>query len=314
MTTATLKKPAVKKQKQKPDEKLVEELINLMESGKNPWIKEWDCRNGGKHQNLHTGHIYSGQNPALLSFYQVARSYPLPLWVPPGQAKTRGWIPRKGSKACYIVKPNMFTVEVENSFGEKVKEMRLSNFSFMALFNVKDLVGVDLLETINRHLGETTQPKPEPERMEKCEKLFAAYHAREALETQWLGSKACYSPSLDIVTMPERNSFHSGHALYSTWAHELAHSTGHKKRLKRPMLGAFGADSYAKEELVAELAAYLISHELNINSDVQNHANYLKSWITCLRKDRNFLFTSLKQAQAAKEYVLHPKKEKTNDN
>ena len=52
MTTATLKKPAVKKQKQKsqekkltPEELLVKELITLMESGKNPWIKEWDCRN-----------------------------------------------------------------------------------------------------------------------------------------------------------------------------------------------------------------------------------------------------------------------------
>jgi len=111
--------------------------------------------------------------------------------------------------------------------------------------------------------------------MENCEKVFAGYHRRETLETQWAGERACYSPSLDIVTMPERKKFHSAHALYSTWAHELAHSTGHSKRLKRDLTGMYGLDKYAKEELIAELAAYLISDELQINSDEKNHANYL---------------------------------------
>ena len=147
--------------------------------------------------------------------------------------------------------------------------------------------------------------------MENCEKLFAAYHRRETLETQWSGERACYSPSLDIVTMPERKKFHSAHALYSTWAHELGHSTGHSKRLKRDMSGMFGLDTYAKEELVAELCAFLIADELQINSDTQNHASYLQSWIKCLRKDPSILKDSLKQANAAKNYILHPKEDKT---
>ena len=311
MTTATRSKAKPKSKKPTPEEKLVEELITLMESGKQPWRKEWDCTNGGKQQNILSHHIYTGQNPALLAFYQMARGYPLPLWAGGGQIKSKGWKIRKGSKACYICVPSKYQIEVENTFGEKIKESRTGGFYFSPIFNVKDIEGEDKDEIIARHQGEADQPRPEPERMENCEKAFAAYHRRETLETQWSGERACYSPSLDIVTMPERKKFHSAHALYSTWAHELAHSTGHSKRLKRDLTGMYGLDKYAKEELKAELAAYLISDELQINSDEKNHANYLQSWIKCLRKDPSTLKDSLRQANAAKNYILHPKEDKT---
>tara|TARA_Y100001937_G_scaffold109752_1_gene154747 strand:+ start:1107 stop:2045 length:939 start_codon:yes stop_codon:yes gene_type:complete len=312
MTTATRSKAKPKSKKPTPEEKLVEELITLMESGKQPWRKEWDCTNGGKQQNILSHHIYTGQNPALLAFYQMARGYPLPLWAGGGQIKSKGWKIRKGSKACYICVPSKYQIEVENTFGEKIKESRTGGFYFSPIFNVKDIEGEDKDEIIARHQGEAEQPRPEPERMENCEKVFAEYHRRETLETQWAGERACYSPSLDIVTMPERKKFHSAHALYSTWAHELAHSTGHSKRLKRDLTGMYGLDKYAKEELIAELAAYLISDELQINSDEKNHANYLQSWIKCLRKDPSILKDSLRQANAAKNYILHPKEEKSS--
>ena len=77
------------------------------------------------------------------------------------------------------------------------------------------------------------------------------------------------------------------------------------------MSGMFGLDTYAKEELVAELSAYLIADELQINSDTRNHANYLQSWIKCLRKDPSILKNSLKEANRARNYILHPKEEKT---
>ena len=316
MTTATRSKSRAKPKSNKPtpEEKLVEELITLMESGKQPWRKEWDCTNGGKQQNFLNHHFYTGQNPALLSFYQMSRGYPLPLWTGAGQLRPKNWRIRKGSKACYICMPSKYQVEVENTFGEKVKESRTGGFYFAPIFNVKDIEGEGLNEYIARHQGEAEQPRPEPERMENCEKVFAEYHRRETLETQWTGERAYYSPSLDIVTMPERKKFHSAHALYSTWGHELAHSTGHSKRLKRDMSGSFGFHTYAKEELVAELSAFLIADELQINSDTQNHANYLQSWIKCLRKDPSILKQSLKEAKAAKDYILHPKEDKSNVN
>jgi antirestriction protein ArdC len=178
MTTATRSKAKAKPKSNKPtpEEKLVEELITLMESGKQPWRKEWDCTNAGKQQNILSHHIYTGQNPALLAFYQMARGYPLPLWAGGGQIKTKGWKIRKGSKACYICVPSKYQIEVENTFGEKVKESRTGGFYFSPIFNVKDIEGEDKNEIIARHQGEAEQPRPEPERMENCEKVFAEYH------------------------------------------------------------------------------------------------------------------------------------------
>ena len=170
MTTATRSKAKPKSKKPTPEEKLVEELITLMESGKQPWRKEWDCTNGGKQQNILSHHIYTGQNPALLAFYQMARGYPLPLWAGGGQIKSKGWKIRKGSKACYICVPSKYQIEVENTFGEKIKESRTGGFYFSPIFNVKDIEGEDKDEIIARHQGEADQPRPEPERMENCEK------------------------------------------------------------------------------------------------------------------------------------------------
>ena len=52
--------------------------------------------------------------------------------------------------------------------------------------------------------------------------------------------------------------------------------------------------------------------ELQINSDTRNHANYLQSWIKCLRKDPSILKNSLKEANRARNYILHPKEDKTS--
>ncbi len=42
MTTATRSKTKPKSKRPTPEEKLVEEIINLMETGTQPWRKEWN--------------------------------------------------------------------------------------------------------------------------------------------------------------------------------------------------------------------------------------------------------------------------------
>jgi hypothetical protein len=61
--------------------------------------------------------------------------------------------------------------------------------------------------------------------------------------------KAWYSPSNDVVGMPARGLFHSSEEYYATEFHELAHSTGHAKRLHRENFDnvvSFGSESYSK--------------------------------------------------------------------
>ena len=86
------------------------------------------------------------------------------------------------------------------------------------------------------------------------------------MPTTWAGDRAFYSPASDKITMPARDKFSSAAGLYATWAHEQAHSTGHSSRLARDFSGGFGSTTYAREELVAELAAFLICNRLQIPS------------------------------------------------
>jgi antirestriction protein ArdC len=103
--------------------------------------------------------------------------------------------------------------------------------------------------------------------------------------------------------MPEAEAFTSREAFCATWAHEQAHSTGHSSRLARPMDGTHGSKAYAREELVAELAAVLIAYRLQIGCQLENHAAYLKDWAQLLREEPKALFKVLSQARQAADLI-----------
>ena len=79
----------------------------------------------------------------------------------------------------------------------------------------------------------------------------------------YAGSEPLYRTSMDTVTVPEADNFHTPEDFCAPLLHELAHSTGHAKRLDRAILtgkASFGSDTCAKEELVAELGAAFLSN------------------------------------------------------
>ena len=87
---------------------------------------------------------------------------------------------------------------------------------------------------------------------------------------------ACYSPANDTVGMPDRNRFKSEDHYHATLFHELVHSTGHEKRLKRASVmkrNGYGSDPYAKEELIAELgSAFLCGHANIVDRTIDSSA------------------------------------------
>ena len=77
------------------------------------------------------------------------------------------------------------------------------------------------------------------------------------------GNRACYNLASDHVQMPERGAFHDAEGYYSTLAHECGHWTGSERRLDRQFGKRFGNQTYAFEELIAELsAAFTCAHLL----------------------------------------------------
>ena len=88
--------------------------------------------------------------------------------------------------------------------------------------------------------------------------------------------------------------------------HELTHWTGHSTRLDRLKSGKFGDKDYAFEELVAELGSAFQCNLLGIEAEPrEDHAQYIKSWLTALNNDATFIFEAAKHAQRAVDHIQY---------
>ena len=64
-----------------------------------------------------------------------------------------------------------------------------------------------------------------------------------------------------------------------------------------------GTTSYAREELVAELGAFLLCRRLEANSCPENHAAYLSHWVEMLREEPRILLKILSDARKAADLI-----------
>jgi antirestriction protein ArdC len=278
------------------EERLCADLIAAMEAGVNPWWKPWKAEQG-QHRNPISGAVYSGANPLVLELAMSLRGTDLPLWCGYGQAKARGWNPRKGSKAALILRPEIHKrVEVDEN-GE-TNEFVWTTFKASNVFNLVDLVGNDITAVIDSELG-SQQGRPEPERLEAAEAVLNAWEVKP----KFGGSKAFYVPSTDTICLPSPDRFETAAAFIATWCHEAIHSTGNKARLRRDLTGSMGSTSYAREELVAELGAFLVCRRLEVDSSSENHAAYLSGWISMLRASPKVLLKVLSDARKAADLI-----------
>lgn len=280
---------------------LVSSLIHLMESGTAPWRREWDDRHGGHHVNLISGRPYRGANPILLTIGLHQRGATVPYWCGVGEARAHGLLPKKGSKAVTVVRPQVRrSKQREDQAEEEHHASSWVRYVPVSLFNAEDLEGETLQRLIAaRQEADGQARRPEPERLATAEAVLQAW----SVPITCGGSRAFYNPQADRIHLPDRSAFHSSSALYATWAHEALHSTGHSSRLGRDLSGAMGSPAYAREELVAELGAVLLGDRLEIGSNVSNHAAYLAEWIQLLRESPNLLYKLLSDARRAADLI-----------
>ena len=123
-----------------------------------------------------------------------------------------------------------------------------------------------------------------------------------------------YNLSKDFIKVPLKNQyktsdskegvFADGQEFYATLLHEMAHSTGPKGRLNRDLSGSFGDKKYAKEELVAELSAALISSTMGFDKRINdNNAKYVSSWLKVLKEEPSFIKTVLSDVGKASDMI-----------
>ena len=123
----------------KPEELIVNELIQALESGKtNLWRKEWTVKGGFR--NVLSGHEYKGSNPALLCLQSSIRGWHLPLFIGAGQAKSINCLPKKGSKSARILQPLLREYETkELDVNGEVKKAQYMSYKCVPVFNVQDI-------------------------------------------------------------------------------------------------------------------------------------------------------------------------------
>jgi antirestriction protein ArdC len=135
-----------------------------------------------------------------------------------------------------------------------------------------------------------------------AEEVIAATKA----DIRFGGGRPFYSPQGDFIQLPPKETFVAPHEFYAVKAHECCHWTGHRSRLNRlDKLARFGDESYAVEELVAELGSAFLMAELGIpqSDDLSNVTAYLADWLRVLEGNHSAVFTASAAASRAVEYI-----------
>src|SRR5205807_1062168 len=117
------------------------------------------------------------------------------------------------------------------------------------------------------------------------------------------GNRAFYVPSADYIQVPPPSSYFEPINWHRTVCHELGHWTGAGHRLNRDMSVDFGSESYAREELVAEISGAFVCAALSIVPTVR-HADYIGSWLEVLHEDNRAIIRAASAASKAADYLL----------
>ncbi len=269
---------------------ITERIIKQLESGVAPWRKPWTCQTPA---NLITQKEYRGLNVFTLA----SQGFPSRFWLTFNQSTKLGGKIRKCEKSSPVIFWNVGD-EQETTTPEGRKESsRPFLLRYYSVFNFSQTEGIDIPASL---LQETRTNNP----IEACEQIVSNMPNPPAFQQS---DRAWYSPSSDVVGMPARSLFHSSEEFYATEFHELAHSTGHPKRLHRENFdnpAHFGSESYSKEELIAEMTAAMLCGIAGIEQNtLGNSAAYLKTWIARLKSDSRLLVSAASQAQKAADFI-----------
>lgn len=249
--------------------------------------------------------LYNGINFVNLSIEQAINGYNDPRWLTYKQAVAIGAQVRKGERSTTIqywkfseqvdkVDENGRKILGEDGKPEK-KIIKLHNpkVFYSTVFNATQIDGMP-------ELAREERPERKFEAIEEAENIIVNSGAKvRHLE----GNKAYYHPLSDDITLPMKEQFKSEMEYYSTALHELGHWTGHPSRLDRDLSGTFGNESYAKEELRAEIASYMLCSELGVDFDPTNHHAYIKSWVKNLCEAPNEIFKAAADAGKITQFL-----------
>lgn len=274
------------------------------------WFKSWADNEGPINRCTKTH--YNGINIFWLNWICRSKGYEHNQWLTFKQIGLMKGKLQKGAKSesvflyqiSYFHKPSNKWFQNESQLvaaGLSLASPHVSKHFTLRYFNVFNIAQVDGIEPLDFGRQEFVS-------LDAAEQIVNNYCTGSDLTLQHLDSKAYYSPSLDYVNMPKPETFVDSDSYYKVLFHELAHSTGHSSRLNRDGVSGvtyFGTETYAKEELIAEISAMYLSGDLGLQpkDDISNSQAYIKGWVSKLKDHKYECVSAMTQAAKAVEFI-----------
>lgn len=274
---------------------VTDRILKLLEEGTVPWRKPW-ATSQGLPKNLMSGKEYRGVNVFLLG----SQKFGSPYWLTYKQATEHfhGNV-RKGEKSSLCI-----FWKLMDRHGDEDKTAVTDRIPLLRYYNVFNLEQCE-----NIPAPPTDIPAYTFTPVEKAEQIITGY--KDCPEISYGSNCASYSPLNDRIRMPMDSRFKKSEEFYSVLFHEMAHSTGHEKRLARKEVmetNEFGSEAYGSEELVAELTSSMLCGVVGIsNQTIDLSASYIDGWLLIIKKDRKLVVMAAAQAQKAADYILNHK-------
>ena len=318
-------------------ELLIEKLETIQADWKKPWFTEGVTASFPK--NL-SGREYNGMNSMMLMFHAEKEGFKLPVWATFDRITGLNYVKdkqgvkheakdsegnnlplvsvNKGAKS-FPVFITTFTV-VDKETKEKIKyddykrmteedRAKYNVYPKLSVYNVFNVEGQTNIKEARPELFKKLQEQNEVNRPVQQEGEMFSFPAIDHMiaENKWIcpikptyGDNAYYSISKNEIVVPEKKQFKNGESFYSNLAHEMGHSTGAENQLNRLKPSSFGSKEYAREELVAEMSAALVSQRYGMSKTLKEDSlPYLKGWLNSLKEEPAFIKTVLLDVKKA---------------
>lgn len=309
-------------------------ISRIKEMKASNWKMGWmagKTKTFGLPQNI-SGRNYAGLNSLFLLWETASKKYSLPLYLTFMQADKEGLRINQGSKSFPVL---YWEVRIKDKDGKKISKADFHNLSDK---EKEECEVKTILRTFNVfNIDQTNVQKVKPELYNKLKERFEpsvcmdvrGMYENKAIDriinTQgWVCpikpsesvDGPVYSVTGDYVVIPEKYRFKvskkpeeiykDGMEYYSSLLHEMAHSTGAKGRENRfPAKGEATKDSYAKEELVAELSSALVGNTMGFDKRIlNNNAAYLDGWLKNLQEDPTYLVSVMSAVSNASKMIM----------
>ncbi len=281
-----------------------ERMIREIEEGTAPWVRSWEPGQvPGRPVNAATGRPYRGYNAIVLSGPEDPR------WCTYRQAESLGAQVRRGAHGQVITYWSRETREkildeAGNPIRDEAGKLRYRTVARdrpvpcrAVVFHASQIDGLPPYRT----------PTPGPETNARVAKVLE--HSTVNVVHDARNDPPHYRPGTETIGMPPKGAFKDSEGYHEILLHEFAHATGHESRLNRELVGKRAdKEKYAREELRAELASFLLAQEMGTGFHPGQHAAYIGSWLKALREDPAEVFKAGRDAARIVEYTLEVEK------